>query len=119
MVNWRDPFTDVVHIVNYGNIDNENAWVEHSHQRQTERAMVCGLSVNVTRDGLIKRESALIQLPWTHTRDVPTCLACVTGISLAETLTWEGNLVVNGNMTLGDASDDEENDDPLDGGSEA
>lgn len=118
MVSWRDPFTDVVHLVNYGNIDNENAWVERSHQQQTERAMVCGLSVNVTRDGLIKREEALVLLPWAHTRDHPTCLACVSGIRLAETMTFTGDLVVNGNMMLGDSSDDEENDDPLDGGSE-
>ncbi len=114
MVNWRDPFTDVVHVVNYGNIDNENAWVEHSHQRQTERAMVCGLTVQVTRDGLIDRKEALVLLPWAHTRDHPSCLACVSGIQSTETLTWDPD----GPDDV-DELDGQENDDPLDGGSEA
>ena len=114
MVNWRDPFTDIVHIVNYGNIENENEWTKHSYQRQTERAMVCGLSVNVTRDGLIKREEALIQLPWCHTREHPTCLACVSGVRAWETMRWDPD-----GPDDTDELNDEENDDPLDGGSEA
>jgi hypothetical protein len=114
MVNWRDPFTDVVHIVNYGNIENENMWTKHSYQRETERAMVCGLSVSVTRDGLIKREEALVLLPWTHTREHPTCLACVGGVRSWETLRWDPD-----GPDDADELDDEENDDPLDGGSTA
>jgi len=129
VVNWRDPFTDVVHVVDYDG-EYESEWSMGARAVKQGRKMKCGLVVNVTRDGLIKREDALIQLPWTHTRDHPTCLACVSGMSLVSGLirydaaSQSFQVSANGGAysALGaddtDEADDTKNDDPLDEGSE-
>lgn len=104
-MNWRDPDTNLVHIVDYGR-EGTNMWATRTPS--SLRVMVCGLDVNVTRDGLIEPFSQakpqLVLRPWSHTQDPPTCLACIGG----ETLVVEEE----------DEAEDYQTDPGLDGGSE-
>lgn len=111
VVNWRDPVTSVIHVVNYS---KTNAW--GSRTDDSDRWMVCGLVVNVLQDAtLASVGTSLIMLPWMHTTDDPTCIACVAGVRY--TSYYEDYARIGGYVPgePNDDSDVEENDDPLDG----
>lgn len=102
-VNWRDPHTDLVHIVNYSD-NSAMSWSIRARTEGGNRWMVCGHEVRVNREGHIDpsgEHRPFIIKPFLHTQDVPTCLACVVGIR------WEFS-------AQGLAVDDEDDQDPLD-----
>lgn len=73
-LNWRDPRTDLVHIVNYH--EHESPWFSSRTGPMGDRAMYCGQLVHVDVDGSF-RPGGLISAPFIHTNDMPTCLACI------------------------------------------
>lgn len=83
-MNWRDPHTDLVHVVNYGE-DAAMAWSSRARQESGYRWMRCGHGVKVTRDGHLDR-GFLVLAPFFHTEDMPTCLECV--VWTPETTAW-------------------------------
>jgi hypothetical protein len=87
-MNWRDPKTDLVHII--------QAWPETMDTWGMKlswdwaRRMACGLVVRVDKDNCIVPTGtssefpiALVHVPWVHANDHPTCIACVVEMPLA------------------------------------
>lgn len=108
-MNWRDPRTNLVHIVNY----SDNTSLTWSIRARTEgggRWMRCGHEVRVNPEGAIDpsgEHRPFIIMPFLHTQDMPTCLACIVW---APDPVLEAYACQAGYVT----GDDEDDQDPLD-----
>lgn len=104
-MNWRDPRTDLVHIVNYSD-NSAMAWSIRARTEGGNRWMCCGHEVKVTRDGFLDWESPVL-VSFSHTNDMPTCLACIV---------WTPDTVLEDYARIAgyDPGDDEDDQDPLD-----
>ena len=98
-VNWRDPHTDLVHIVNYDD-DSASSWSIRARTGGGNRWMCCGHEVRVNREGHIDPSGE--HRPFLHTQDMPTCLSCIVWTPKTWTVTG---------YRPGDSEDDQ---DPLD-----
>lgn len=109
-MNWRDPKTDLVHIVNYHAY--ESPWFSSRTGEMGDRTMCCGLHLRVDVGGAFDLANGLF-MQFNHTSDIPTCLVCI--VWTPDTATEEATDGVDGFVVVdeydsGDAPDEQDED---------